>query len=170
MPREHTPCPSPLGKIPWTYQMPHLKGQVNPTLVWLPWPGGICWIYWKDQSDWFFHFSNKLPDTCYHQFSSCLFSLPSLFGCSVSEVQHGVVLPLRLLCFQQTPWKKPLDSSWHSPPCQCWSLLLGLNGWAVSYNCEKSQFNKLCIILALAHETCTRPTKQMGGMLFSWWF
>lgn len=41
---------------------------------------------------------------------------------------------------------------------QC-SLLLWLNGWAVSYNCEKSHFNKSCIILALAHETCTRPTK-----------
>lgn len=38
-------------------------------------------------------------------------------------------------------------------------LLLCLNGWAVSYNCEKCQFNKSWIILALAHETCTRPTK-----------
>lgn len=77
----------------------------------------------KNQPHWFFHFSNTLPYTCCHQFCSCLVSLPSLFGCSVSEVQHGVVLPLHLLCFHQAPWKKPLNSSRHSPPCQCWSVL-----------------------------------------------
>lgn len=89
MPREHTPSYSPLGKIAWTYQMLHLKGQVNPILVWLPRPGGICWIYSKDHSDWFFHFFNMLPDTCYHGFCSCLVSLPSLFGCSVVRSSMG---------------------------------------------------------------------------------
>lgn len=90
MPKEQTLCHSPLGKILQIHRTPHLKGQANPTLVWLLCPGGTCRIYQKNHPDWFFPFSNMLSYTRYcHRFGSprapVSFPCTPCFGCSAER-------------------------------------------------------------------------------------